>query len=430
MNYYNDIRLEQFHQLKKEIRGSTEYLIVGLDIAKEKHNAFFGTATGITLYRGMFFDNTLEGFHKLLTQVEALKVEYGLLKVVFGLEPTANYHKPLAEYLIKCCFTVVLVSPSSTVKNRELLDGRWDKHDTKDAANVADLVSQGKCLYYDYPEAAIRGIRSLLSFKKRLKKEEQALQVRIRNQLLAQYFPEMDRHFRSAVSLAVIRTCLDPSLIAGMEYDEFCRAVAPGRVNLRQQRLLRQIWQLAPQSIGCSVGETVPFEAQTMVSSLHHVRETIKTLNDKIEDLCLMYPEYSYLLTIPGFGPEVSSIVLAAIGNPDRFVSGKQVLKIAGYDLCADRSGKKTSNAVPVISKRGKVDLRYALYQAALIASNSNTYVMTYYTNKLKDRSKEKGIGTKMRVKLAAKLLIIAWTLMKKKEVFDPACLNIGDTQV
>ena len=246
MNCINDSRREQFQQLKKEIRGSAEYLIVGLDIAKEKHNAFFGTATGSALFKGMFFDNTLEGFRKLLAQVEALKAEYGLSKVVFGLEPTANYHKPLAEYLIKCGFMVVLVSPFSTVKNRELLDGRWDKNDPKDAGNVADLVSQGKCLYYDYPEAAIRDIRSLLSFKKRLKKEEQALQVRIRNQLLAQYFPEMDRHFRTDVSMAVVRTCLDPSLIAGMEYDEFCRTVAPGKVNLRQQRLLQKILATSP----------------------------------------------------------------------------------------------------------------------------------------------------------------------------------------
>jgi hypothetical protein len=30
-----------------------------------------------------------------------------------------------------------------------------------------------------------------------------------------------------------------------------------------------------------------------------------------------------------------------------------------------------------------------------------------------------------MRVKLAAKLLIIAWTLMKKKECFDPKYLKL-----
>jgi len=31
-----------------------------------------------------------------------------------------------------------------------------------------------------------------------------------------------------------------------------------------------------------------------------------------------------------------------------------------------------------------------------------------------------------MRVKLAAKMLVIAWTLMKKKEPFDPVYLKIG----
>jgi len=38
----------------------------------------------------------------------------------------------------------------------------------------------------------------------------------------------------------------------------------------------------------------------------------------------------------------------------------------------------------------------------------------------LDGRQREKGIRTKMRVKLAAKLLVIAWTLMKKKESFNP----------
>ncbi len=84
MNCINDSRLGQFHQLKKEIRSSTEYLIVGLDIAKEKHNAFSGTATSNAVFRGMFFDNTMEGFCKLLVQVEALKAEYSLSKVAFG----------------------------------------------------------------------------------------------------------------------------------------------------------------------------------------------------------------------------------------------------------------------------------------------------------------------------------------------------------
>ena len=41
MNEVDPIRLEEFRQLKKEIRGSTEHLIVGIDVAKDNHNAFF-----------------------------------------------------------------------------------------------------------------------------------------------------------------------------------------------------------------------------------------------------------------------------------------------------------------------------------------------------------------------------------------------------
>lgn len=424
MEHVDAIRLQEFRQVRKEIRGSDQYLIVGIDAAKDKHNAFFGTSVGRTLHKGLIFDNTIEGFEKLLAMTAAVKVQQGLPKVIFGLEPTANYHKPLGEHLIKCGHMVVLVSAAAVKNNRRLLDGRWDKHDTKDSANVADLLCQGKFLYYEYPEPKMQDLRNIMSLKRRLKKEEHSLRVRIRNQLLAQYFPEMDRYFGPAISLAVVGRCLDPSAIAGMEFGEFCRSVAPGRMNLAQQKLLQKVWETAPESIGCHVGDATPFEAKVMVSKLHQVRDTLKEVDDKIEELCNQCDEYPYLRSIPGFGPDVSSKVLAAIGYPFRFSSYKQVLKLAGFDLCAERSGKTSQSVTPVISKQGKAELRFALYQAAFVASLSNKDFMAYYTDKLRGRQREKGIGTKMRVKLAAKLLVIAWTLMKKKELFDPEYLN------
>jgi transposase len=219
-------------------------------------------------------------------------------------------------------------------------------------------------------------------------------------------------------------------MVAGMGYDEFCRTVAPGKSTLKQQRVLQRIWQSAHQSIGCQPGETTMFEAQTMVTIIHRVREMIKMVDEKLEALCSPFPEYSCLLSIPGFGPEVSATVMGAIGAPYRFSCGRQVLKMAGFDLSASRSGQNAPHIVPVISKRDKVDLRFALYQAALVASKMNHYFIMYFGRKLRGRRQEQGIGTKMRVKLAAKLLIIAWTLMKKKEMFDPNCLNMGDTKV
>ncbi len=428
MDWGDSIRLEEFRQLKREIRGSERHLIIGIDVAKDKHHAFFGTATGKTLLKRLVFKNNIEGFKKLLMYTESVKIKHGLEKEVFGLEPTANYHKPLGEFLIKCGREVVLVAGVAVKNNREMLDGRWDKNDTKDPANIADLISQGKFMYYDYPSEALRDLRDLLGLKRALKKQEHRVKVRIRNGLLAKYFPELDRYYRQwgLEILSIVRWCLNPSVIAGLEYDDFLRSVAPGnRGGMIQKERLRLIWEKALDSIGCDAGEVLEFEAKVMVEELQHIREAIRAVNDKIEEVCLQFPEYGYLLTIPGFGPDVSSKVLGYIGNPFRFNNRKQVLKMAGWDLSASRSGKKSGNVVPVISKKGKGDLRYALYQAAMIASVRNRYFVSYYTNKLRGREREKGIKTKMRVKLAAKMLIIAWTLMKKKEPFNPEYLNI-----
>jgi len=428
MDVEDRIRIEEFRQLKKEIRGSERHLIVGIDVAKDRHNAFFGTGTGATLLRRLVFENNGDGFEKLLTFTEANKVKYGLKKVVFGFEPTANYHKPLGEYLVERDFCVVIVSGKAVKNNREMMDGRWDKNDSKDPANIADLISQGKFMYYDHPVLPLRDLRNLLSLKRRLKKQEHGLRVRIRNHLIAQYFPELDRYYDQweRAGLSIVRWCLSPSCIAGMEYKEFESLIAPGsRMNVSQQERLKAIWHKSAESIGCEVGETLQFEAEMMVEGIKQVREAIRKNDDKIEQVCLHFPDYSYLRTIPGFGPDVSAKVLAAIGNPFRFDNAKQVLKMAGMDLSAKRSGKHSQTVVPVISKKGKADLRYALYQAAFVATSKNRHFVTYYTHKLRGREKEKGIKTKMRVKLAAKLLIIAWTLMKKEEPFNPDFVNL-----
>jgi len=428
MNIEETIRREQFCQIKSEIRGSDTYLVVGIDVAKDKHHAFMGTADGKSLVRKLVFENNLDGYCKLLERSEAVKTQNALSKVVFGIEPTGNYHKPLGAHLIRCGRHVVLITGKAVKNNRELLDGRWDKNDTKDAANVADLVSQGKCLYYDYPSSRINEVRQSLSLRRRLKKEEHSLRMRIRNNLLAQYFPELDGFYSACESetLAIVRWCLDPGRIAGMEFDEFFMMVTGSRRGIAQKRRLEKIHQLAYESVGCAMGPAAEFEAALLVDKLQAVRGQLKQVADQMQDICLQFADYRFLLTIPGFGPYVAARVLASIANPWRFDSSSQVLKMAGYDLGASRSGQSSDQAVPVISKRGNSELRYALYQAAHVASTRNREFIGYFTRMLRGRERERGIKTKMKVKLAAKMLKIAWTLMRKQEVFDPDHLIIN----
>ena len=77
-----------------------------------------------------------------------------------------------------------------------------------------------------------------------------------------------------------------------------------------------------------------------------------------------------------------------------------------------------------MISKQGKAALRYALVQAAMVASTANTDVKAYFARCIKGRELERGIALKMKVKLAAKYLVVAWTLMKDNKKFDPSCFK------
>ena len=427
MSNQDIIRHELFCQIVKEIHKSNEYLIVGIDVAKNKHHAFMGTTTGKLLLRKLIFGNNINGFSRLLKTVEAIKVQNGLSKIVYGMEPTGNYHKPLARHLISCDCNVVLVAGQAVKYNRQILDGRWDKNDTKDAANVADLVSRGKCLYYDCPSQSIIDIRVLLSLRRLLKKEEHSLRMRIRNNLLAKYFPELDTFYSACESetLSIVGWCLTPDTIASMEFSKFFQLVTKTRRGTAQTLRLRKIHGLAMESIGCPMGPASEYEAELLVEKLKQVRNQIKETNDLIEDFCLKFPEYNYLLTIPGFGPYISARVLASIGDPFRFKNQKQLIKMSGYDLCANRSGKTSDTAIPVISKKGNSELRYALYQAAKVATAKVDLFRAYFTRLLAGRERERGIKTKMCVKLAAKMLVIAWTLMKKREVFNPDYITI-----
>jgi transposase len=417
-------RLQRFHELRSTIRGDESILVVGVDVAKDQHHAFFGTANGKTLWKKLIFDNSIQGFKSLRTMADNLMTQHGLKRSVYGVEPTASYHKALAEHLLRNDEQVVYVSNVVVKNNRASLDGRWDKNDTKDAANIADLISRGRCQFYDLAEGDIRELRSLLAYRAKLKKQEHALRMRIRNNLLAQYFPELDKQMpqggQDGLILDILSQGFAPAQIAAISFETFRTQLRLQQRHIVQEERLRAIWEASQESIGCALPEAAVWEGKMLVAQLRQIRQIKQELEVQLKTLGKRFPTYRYLLTIPGFGPIVATMTIAAIGDANRFTSRKQILRLAGLDLSAYRSGNKSETAVPVISKQGKAGLRYALVQAATIASYKDAAIRNYFTRLLKGRELERGIKLKMRVKLAAKLLVVAWTLMKRCEAFDP----------
>ena len=86
MNATESNRVHEFRQFKQRIRGSSEELVVGLDIGKRKHHAFFGNGNGKTVLKGLIVENSAEGFGQLLSRVDFYRQRDGFKAVVFGLE--------------------------------------------------------------------------------------------------------------------------------------------------------------------------------------------------------------------------------------------------------------------------------------------------------------------------------------------------------
>ncbi len=79
-------RLEWFRQFRSEVRGSNDYLIIGIDVAKEKHHAFFGTSGDRTLYKRFVLPNTREGFERLRELTRDLQQRHGLSGGLPGIQ--------------------------------------------------------------------------------------------------------------------------------------------------------------------------------------------------------------------------------------------------------------------------------------------------------------------------------------------------------
>jgi len=150
---------------------------------------------------------------------------------------------------------------------------------------------------------ALKGFEESAVFKDEVKETGALDQSRIRNHLLAHYFPEFDRYFGKGCSesLEIVKWCLNPSMIAEMEYKEFAQLVAPRMKTIGQNERVKSIWGMAFDSIGCEGGQALDFEAKLMVEDMHHIKDALRAVKDHIEDICYGFPEYRYLLTIPDF---------------------------------------------------------------------------------------------------------------------------------
>ena len=114
---------------------------VGIDIAKNAHEATVIDEQGNTLVKPFKFKNSAAGFEKLSSSLHGLSA--AVSDFDFGMEATGHYWLNLYTRLIECGYNVHVINPVQSDALRGLYI-RQTKNDAKDAFIIAELIRFGR----------------------------------------------------------------------------------------------------------------------------------------------------------------------------------------------------------------------------------------------------------------------------------------------
>ena len=110
-------------------------------------------------------------------------------------------------------------------------------------------------------------------------------------------------------------------------------------------------------------------------------------------------------------------LVIAEVGEVNRFKHPKQIQKLAGLNLKENSSGKHKGKTT--ISKRGRKRLRALLFQGIMpvVAKNAEFKELhNYYTTRVQNPLKKK----QSLILLCCKMIRIFFALLTKGTAYDP----------
>ena len=133
---------------------------------------------------------------------------------------------------------------------------------------------------------------------------------------------------------------------------------------------------------------------------------------------------YRLVQTIPGVGKLIGAIFVVEIGDPQGYRHWRQVMKLSGMNLIVAETGK--ISGTPRISRQGKGILRWAAYQAAVVATTKDPLFHQIYQKALENRTAQKGAKKRTLVKIAAKILKVAFAVLRDQVKYAPELVTPG----
>ena len=167
-----------------------------------------------------------------------------------------------------------------------------------------------------------------------------------------------------------------------------------------------------------SIGSVMPAKSLELKHTIKLIQELTAEI-DEIEAAIkqIMDEEiHSPILTIPGISYRMGAMILAEIGDFNRFDSADQILAYAGMSPSTYQSGQ-LNNCYSHMEKRGSRYLRYALYNATKYVCHWDNSFGAYLQKK---RSEGKHYNVALS-HAAKKLVRLIFAMEKSGRTYQPA---------
>ena len=337
-------------------------IYIGIDVAKDKYDCFITNSDSEVLFKAFTIFNNLDGFNDLYQKIESVMDD--VTKVKVGLEATGHYSYNLLGYLIDKGLPTYVINPLHTNLYRKSLSLRQTKTDKVDARTIASmLMSDVNLKSYSDISYHNEELKSLTRYRFDKVKERAKLKSSV-SRLVCILFPELEK--------------LVPTLHMASVYamlSEF-----PGAKQVADAHLTRLTNLLSESSKGrygketaiafrnaarTSIGSNMPAKSLELKHTIKLIRELTSDIDEIEHEIKLIMDEInSPILSIPGINYRMGAMIIAEIGDFNRFDSPDKILAYAGLSPSTYQSGQ-LDGAYSHMEKRGSRYLRYALYNAA-----------------------------------------------------------------
>lgn len=389
------------------------YLNVGIDVAKNVHEACILTESGEQIGNFIRIKNSKSSIQKFRESIESASRELNLIPRI-GMEATGIYWYSVYFELSRD-YEIHLYNPSQ-IRGFAAVNIRGSKTDQIDAKTIARMLQFGESPKVCYGDKTRIELKEYCRFRFKLKSKLSDLKKRfVRNVHLI--FPGYDQVFSSVftkTSIAILKEAPRPLDMLEMGEEKLFELMKTASRNYYSPDKTRELLSKAKDSIPPEFIEgALLFELESLLKLIEYMEDQIKEIEIRILAIWETVKNKHFIQTIPGISNLMAAIIWAELGDIENFRHPDQIVAFAGYDPKVKMSGKKEVISGP--NKRGSKLLRWVLGRAVVQAKMSNPVIGTYFNKKI---SEGKHYNTAMCAS-AKKLIRIIWAVERNKKPFQ-----------